>query len=493
MATGQPEFPLGAPSSSSRSTRCAPTTLPSTATATATTPAIDAFARDAVVFERRLLAFAADAAGARLDPLRPPAVRARRARQRWLHREAGRGAAAGAPQAQRLGFRRLRVGVRAAQGNRHRPGLRRLRQQPARGLGRVFLRADPAQGRGHSRRRARWLSGWRGRDPRFFLFFHVYEPHKPYEPPARFAALAPYDGEIAAADEAFGGLVQKPPRPRPLRPRADRAARRPRRGPGRPRRAGARPVSLQRDDPRAAPRQAAAGAGWRTASHCHGAAHRPGADAPRHGWRCAAFRVGLAGSLAAAAPRRDAGGASRARGLFRGVLLPLPLRLERAVRAHRLALPLHPRAEATSCTTSSPTSPSATTSSAAQPQTRTAMRAALAARDSPARKAEGPGQVSAEDRERLAALGYVGGTRSLDGCRCRYARRPEGQGAHPGGVSRGVGAGGPAPLRRGAAALPEDPGRRSGDVGRMAATGAGQPAGRRRCGRCRLPSSARWR
>jgi tetratricopeptide (TPR) repeat protein len=43
--------------------------------------------------------------------------------------------------------------------------------------------------------------------PRFFLFFHIYEPHKPYEPPARFSRFAPYDGEIAWADEIVGQLL----------------------------------------------------------------------------------------------------------------------------------------------------------------------------------------------------------------------------------------------------------------------------------------------
>lgn len=43
--------------------------------------------------------------------------------------------------------------------------------------------------------------------PRFFLFFHLYEPHKPYAPPARFAAYAPYDGEIAWSDENLGSLI----------------------------------------------------------------------------------------------------------------------------------------------------------------------------------------------------------------------------------------------------------------------------------------------
>ena len=51
----------------------------------------------------------------------------------------------------------------------------------------------------------RWLDSHV--DPKVFLFLHMYEPHMPYEPPARFKDLAPYDGEIAAADEAVGALV----------------------------------------------------------------------------------------------------------------------------------------------------------------------------------------------------------------------------------------------------------------------------------------------
>lgn len=43
---------------------------------------------------------------------------------------------------------------------------------------------------------------------RAFLFLHLYEPHKPYAPPDRFAGYAPYDGEIAYADEIVGRLVR---------------------------------------------------------------------------------------------------------------------------------------------------------------------------------------------------------------------------------------------------------------------------------------------
>jgi arylsulfatase A-like enzyme/Flp pilus assembly protein TadD len=43
---------------------------------------------------------------------------------------------------------------------------------------------------------------------RAFLFLHLYEPHKPYAPPERFSGYAPYDGEIAYADEIVGRLVK---------------------------------------------------------------------------------------------------------------------------------------------------------------------------------------------------------------------------------------------------------------------------------------------
>jgi arylsulfatase A-like enzyme/Flp pilus assembly protein TadD len=51
-----------------------------------------------------------------------------------------------------------------------------------------------------------WLDGVG--TSRAFLFLHLYEPHKPYEPPERFAQYAPYDGEIAYVDEIVGKLVK---------------------------------------------------------------------------------------------------------------------------------------------------------------------------------------------------------------------------------------------------------------------------------------------
>jgi arylsulfatase A-like enzyme/thioredoxin-like negative regulator of GroEL len=41
---------------------------------------------------------------------------------------------------------------------------------------------------------------------RFFLFFHIYEPHKPYRAPDRFGDLESYDGEVAFSDEVVGKL-----------------------------------------------------------------------------------------------------------------------------------------------------------------------------------------------------------------------------------------------------------------------------------------------
>jgi arylsulfatase A-like enzyme/Flp pilus assembly protein TadD len=48
-------------------------------------------------------------------------------------------------------------------------------------------------------------------DRPFFLFFHTFEPHAPYEPPPEYAARyeSPYDGEVAAADDVVGDLLEE--------------------------------------------------------------------------------------------------------------------------------------------------------------------------------------------------------------------------------------------------------------------------------------------
>lgn len=53
----------------------------------------------------------------------------------------------------------------------------------------------------------RWIESLGG--ARFFAFLHLYEPHAPYAPPERFRSAHPYDGEIAYADELLGRLLDR--------------------------------------------------------------------------------------------------------------------------------------------------------------------------------------------------------------------------------------------------------------------------------------------
>lgn len=55
---------------------------------------------------------------------------------------------------------------------------------------------------------SRWIEAQSGR--RFFAFLHLYEPHAPYTPPPQHRQHAdPYDGEVAYADEIAGRLVAR--------------------------------------------------------------------------------------------------------------------------------------------------------------------------------------------------------------------------------------------------------------------------------------------
>jgi len=56
---------------------------------------------------------------------------------------------------------------------------------------------------------AEWIGKTKGE--RFFAFFHLYEPHFPYEAPEPFRSrfADPYDGEVAAADAAVGALLDE--------------------------------------------------------------------------------------------------------------------------------------------------------------------------------------------------------------------------------------------------------------------------------------------
>jgi arylsulfatase A-like enzyme len=56
----------------------------------------------------------------------------------------------------------------------------------------------------------RWIDGVQSKP--FFLFFHLFEPHTPYEPPEPFRskyASSPYDGEIATADSIVGRFFEE--------------------------------------------------------------------------------------------------------------------------------------------------------------------------------------------------------------------------------------------------------------------------------------------
>ncbi len=56
----------------------------------------------------------------------------------------------------------------------------------------------------------RWLEAPAGQPAPFFLWVHYYDPHAPYEPPGELAArfrTAPYDGEVAFADQQLGRLL----------------------------------------------------------------------------------------------------------------------------------------------------------------------------------------------------------------------------------------------------------------------------------------------
>ena len=53
-----------------------------------------------------------------------------------------------------------------------------------------------------------WLTGRDASRP-FFLILHLYEPHKPYAPPPLFAAYDPYDGEVAYVDEIVGRFFDR--------------------------------------------------------------------------------------------------------------------------------------------------------------------------------------------------------------------------------------------------------------------------------------------
>jgi arylsulfatase A-like enzyme len=77
------------------------------------------------------------------------------------------------------------------------------------GAGMEALGSVQRRGQDTWERARAWLAGAAARP--FLLFLHLYEPHAPYEPPEPFrgAAALAYDGEVAASDAVVGALVRE--------------------------------------------------------------------------------------------------------------------------------------------------------------------------------------------------------------------------------------------------------------------------------------------
>ena len=219
-----------------------------------------------------------------------------------------------------------------------------------------------------ARRRVAAATTWLNSEPddRFFVFFHIYEPHAPYTPPARFAQPDPYDGEVAFSDEIIG---QFSPR---CSSTAGTMRRRSRHGRSR-RRAGRSQekehgLFVYNETIRVPLIDQAAGRTPRTA---------PASPSPCSTSICCRRWPALAG-LGAACPGCAAanldplltgrGSIALAGHLCRSAVSALSLRLERAHVAHRRALQVHQGAYAPSCTISSATRTNARTSSRPAPR-----------------------------------------------------------------------------------------------------------------------------
>src|SRR3954463_10748665 len=74
-----------------------------------------------------------------------------------------------------------------------------------------FLSIGRAQRPGDATRALaqKWIGAHEHDSHPFFFFFHIYEPHTPYEPPEPFRShyTNSYDGEVAAADEIVGKFL----------------------------------------------------------------------------------------------------------------------------------------------------------------------------------------------------------------------------------------------------------------------------------------------
>ena len=75
----------------------------------------------------------------------------------------------------------------------------------------TFLSIGRAQRSGDATRALaqKWIGEHEHDSQPFFFFFHIYEPHTPYEPPEPFRSryASPYDGEVATADDVVGKFL----------------------------------------------------------------------------------------------------------------------------------------------------------------------------------------------------------------------------------------------------------------------------------------------
>ena len=352
----------------------------------------------------RLCARAADAAGAREHPVGAVAVRARRPRQRRVHGQGGTVVRPARAAGARLADRRLRLRVRAAGRDRPQPGVRPLRQRAAAGVRRAFDRTGAARRRAHAGRGGEVAERARAEEAVLPVLPHLRAAQALHAAAAlRVVRAVRRRGRVRGRDRR--PAARSPARAGPLRPR--------------------RPSCCSRTTAKGSAITASRSTG------CFSTTRRssvplivklPGQARAR---RVAApvQQIDLVPTILdlAGAPKRtelhgrslrpllDGTGHAAGYGhLFGGALLALSLRMERAVRAHRRALPADPRAARRAVRsrarsrTSRPRSPAS--------GRRCGRRCAPRSKRSIAHAPIGaPSAVTDEDRQRLAALGYVGG------------------------------------------------------------------------------------
>lgn len=172
--------------------------LPAYGYGAGSTPAIDRLARDGVLFERAFahVPLTLPSHASLLTGLLPPAHGARDNVGFSL-----------APGVGTTLAERLRAAGYAS-GGAVSSFVLRAESGIARGFDRFDAPAEAERPAGETLARLLpWLEEWKARP--FLLFFHLYEPHTPYLPPAALAGrfAEPYDAEVAAADAAVADLL----------------------------------------------------------------------------------------------------------------------------------------------------------------------------------------------------------------------------------------------------------------------------------------------